>query len=82
MKNRDSAGEPKLTEQAKQLFLTFLSLVDLRKLDRGLRNILLHYLQNEEGTELWFDELMPSLRLLFSLCDDMADEYGYEESAG
>ena len=75
MKNRDKAGDTILTKVAKIALLNFVSLVNMRKLECGLRNLQMHYLQTNEGEELWHDELLPELQLLNNFCDEMEDEY-------
>lgn len=75
MKNRDHAGDAILTEASKTAIIDFASSVDFRRLNCGLRNLLLFYIRTEECAEIWFSEFLPEVQLLFNLCDELSDEY-------
>jgi|GEM_PF-2630046 len=78
MKNRDSLGDPVLTEPAENALLSFLALANIRKLSNAVRNLQLHYLQQKEPNEIWFLECLPHLEQFFTFCDELEDEYGCE----
>ena len=78
MKNRDKSGDAILTETAKEAFGTFLTLVDLRSLSNGIRNLQLRYACTNEDWDGWFIVLMPQLVFLFDFLDELEDEYGPE----
>jgi len=51
----------------------FLEVVDVPRLNRGLRHILMAYLKHEmeSGTHTFFDEMVNDLWFLFFLLDDI-----------
>lgn len=78
MKNRDKSGDAILTETAKEALGTFLTLVDLRALSNGIRNLQLRYACTNEDWDGWFIVLMPQLVFLFDFLDELESEYGPE----
>lgn len=74
----DAQIEPTiLSETLLREFSNFLEAVPARRLSRGLRNVFIAYVREEMniGFQLFFDDFVRDLDLLFDLLDVIEDEY-------
>ena len=75
MKNQDKSGDAIITKKAQEALSTFLTLVDLPILIKGIRNLQLRYACCNDDWDGWYIELLDELVHLFDFLDELEEEY-------
>jgi hypothetical protein len=78
VKNRTETNDVIATDNALDSFKAFVTLMDVRAMSNGIRNLLLSYLFNEIDGEEWFENFLPELRVLFDFLDELEAEYSHQ----
>ena len=76
MKNRNEVEDAMLTPRGQEVFLGFVSIIDVRVLSKGLRDQHLFYARmHAGGYPLDWAEFLLHLDSLFNFLDSIEDEY-------